>query len=393
MKGRFKGLFESLKRPLKALSSKTGLYNSYHKSPRTIGSHKDSQQQHDLAVPLVHIMILSVEPMDILQNKNVFLFSGQGSQYYGMGAELYENDMGFKAHMDELDEIPRERINTSITGLLYRESHPRTEPFVRTLYTHPAIFMVEYALARTLMDAGIVPDCLMGASLGEYVALALAEVLPVKKVLELIIDHGQRVETTCAPGTMIGIIGDPALYRQEPILHENSSLVGISSPWYFVVSGFARPMEKIKAFLEENKRLFQVLPISYGFHSPNIDPAQDALGADLAMGMIQPPKIKIISCLTGERLNRVDRNYLRDIARQPILFPQALQTLCSQGANCLNLIDLGPGGTSAGFVRQNKMLKKGSKTYRVLTHFGHGMRNLEKIKREVSGGKGENGNA
>lgn len=326
-------------------------------------------------------------------NKNVFLFSGQGSQYHGMGAELYEQNLGFKTHMDELDKVPQERINTSITGLLYRESHARTKPFVRTLHTHPAIFMVEYALARTLMDAGIVPDYLMGASLGEYVALALAQVLPVKKVLELIIDHGQKVEATCAPGAMIGIIDDPALYWNEPILHENSSLVGISSPRHFVVSGFARPMEKIKEFLEENKRLFQVLPISHGFHSPNIDPAQDALKSDLAIEMIQPPKIKIISCLTGDWLGALDKSYLQGIARQPILFPRALQTLCDQGANRLNIIDIGPSGTYAGFVRQNKMLGKDSQVYRTLTHFGHGLRNLEKIKREVSGGKGENGNA
>lgn len=324
-------------------------------------------------------------------NKNVFLFSGQGSQYYGMGAELYEKDMGFRAVMDELDEIVRDRINISITDLLYRESHPRTEPFVRTLYTHPAIFMVEYALARTLMDKGIVPDCLMGASLGEYVALALAEVLPVKTILELLIDHGQRVEATCAPGAMIGIIDDPKLYLQEPVLHENSSLVGISFSQHFVVSGFARPMEKIRDFLEDSRRLFQVLPISYGFHSPNIDPAQEALGLDWVLEMIQPPKIKIVSCLTGDWLgpfngDTMAKNHLQDIARQPILFTQALQILCREGADRLNIIDLGPGGTYAGFVRQNKVLGKGSNIYRTLTLFGHGLRNLEKIKKEVRGG-------
>ncbi len=331
-------------------------------------------------------------------NKNVFLFSGQGSQYYGMGAELYEKNMGFKAHMDELDKIPRERINTSITRLLYKKSHAGTQPFVRTLHTHPAIFMVEYALARTLMDTGVVPHCLIGASLGEYVALALAQVLPVKKVLELIIDHGQRVEATCAPGAMIGIIDDPELYRQESILHENSSLVGISFPRHFVVSGFARPMGRIKNFLEDSHRLFQELPISYGFHSPNINPAQDALGSDYSIGMIQPPQIKIISCLTGDWLAHFNgesmaKNHLQEIARQPILFPQALQTLCCQGANSLNLIDMGPGGTYAGFVRLNRVLGQGSRIYRVLTHFGHGLRNLEKIKRELGNGRGGDHNA
>ena len=100
-------------------------------------------------------------------NKNVFLFSGQGSQYFRMGEHLYQNDERFRTHMDQLDRIPKKLIKRSVIDILYNENHKKSEEFKRTLHTHPAIFMVEYCLARTLMDYGILPDILIGASLGE----------------------------------------------------------------------------------------------------------------------------------------------------------------------------------------------------------------------------------
>ena len=191
-------------------------------------------------------------------NKNVFLFSGQGSHYYQMGEGLYRKEKRFKAYMDTLDRLPQELINRSIVDILYNENNKKSEAFTKTLYTNPAIFMVEYSLAKTLMDTGIIPDCLLGASLGEYVSLALAGVLPVEELLELLIHHGRVVEEKCEPGGMIGIIEEPVLYESVGLIHENSTMVGINFERHFVISGFKENMSRIQVYLKEKGKLFQL---------------------------------------------------------------------------------------------------------------------------------------
>ncbi|MCP4720300.1 MAG: acyltransferase domain-containing protein [Desulfobacteraceae bacterium] len=316
--------------------------------------------------------------------KNVFLLPGQGSQYYQMGAGLYKNEEGFKALMDELDRLAQTQINRSIVDILYNENREKSQAFTQTLYTHPAIFMVEYCLAKTLMDAGIIPHYLIGASLGEYVALALAKVLPVEEILGLLIHHAKMVEANCEPGSMIGIVGDPDLYGREPILHGNSSLAGVSSPRHFVIAGFREKLDIIKNFLGENQILYQELPISHGFHSPNIYPAFESFNHNFQISPLKVPEIDIILCLTGEKLDFIEPGYLLEIAKKPVQFPRALTTLCRGGEN-YNYIDLGPDGTYAGFTRQNRVLGENSKIFRIMTPSGNEMHRFEKIKDELGG--------
>ncbi len=315
--------------------------------------------------------------------KNVFLFSGQGSHYYQMGEELYRKEKRFKACMDKLDLLPQKLINRSIVDILYNENKKKGEAFTRTLYTHPAIFMVEYSLAKTLMDIGIVPDCLLGASLGEYVSLAVAEVLPVEELLELMILQGRVVEEKCEPGGMIGIIEEPVLYDNVRLINEHSYLVAINSKQHFVISGFKESIVRIQAWLKENGKLFQELPVSHGFHSPNIDPVFEFCTEAFQSASVKAPVIDIISCLTGKKQESFDATYFWNVARQQIRFPEALKTL-SQDTTCdYNIVDVGPAGTYAGFTMQNKMPGKNSKIYRIMTPFGNEMRNLNTIQATI----------
>ncbi|MCP3942009.1 MAG: acyltransferase domain-containing protein [Desulfobacteraceae bacterium] len=315
-------------------------------------------------------------------NENVFLFPGQGCQYYRMGADLYKQDEGFKELMDELDSLAQIRLDRSIVDILYNEKRKKSEAFVRIVHTHPAIFMVEYCLAKTMMAAGIIPQYLIGVSLGEYVALALAKVLPVEQILGVLIHQACLVEKLCEPGAMIGIVAAPDLYKREPVIHENSSLAGVSSGKHFVISGFREKIDMIKVFLREQQIVYQELPISYGFHSPNIYPAFESYDYPFEISPVKVPQIEIISSLTGKKRLSFDDGYLGQIARKPVRFPLALATLCREDKD-YNYIDLGPGGSYAGFVRQNKVLGKNSKIYRVMTPFGDGMKKLEKIKDEL----------
>ena len=91
-----------------------------------------------------------------MSTETVFMFSGQGSQYFHMGRSLYDGNDTFRGWMDRLDDVARQCAGTSVTQALYSDARGKGEPFDRLSLTHPAIFMVEYSLTQTLMDEGIV---------------------------------------------------------------------------------------------------------------------------------------------------------------------------------------------------------------------------------------------
>lgn len=329
--------------------------------------------------------------------ETVFLFSGQGSHYYRMGLDLYREEPRFRERLERLDRVAGNFLGCSVIDILYHQHHKKSELFTRTLYTHPAIFMVEVALGRTLMDLGIVPDCLIGASLGEFVALALAGILPDDEILERVIASARAFEETCLPGRMIGVIDDPDLYAREAVFYENSTLVSVNSNRHFVVSGLKDPVLGIRDWLETAGRVFQELPISHGFHSPAIDPAKDRCRNAFDMGRATPPGIEVISCLTGKKLESVHDICPWAIAREPVRFMEALETLCRNGNDGFTVIDVGPSGTHAGFARQNRAFGRNSRIRHIMTPFGGEMDNLTKLKQELrpvpTGGKTRSGKA
>ena len=315
-------------------------------------------------------------------SQTVFLLPGQGAQYYGMGESLYGTDPRFKFHMDRLDRMASDLIGASLVRILYHEKHPRSESFDRTLYTHPAIFMVECALASTLMDYGIAPDFLMGISLGEFVALSVSGAVEEESAFEAVITHGKIMEERCRPGAMIGIIDRPALYETESFLNRKSALVGANYDNHFVISGDQAPLGEIAEFLEKKEILFQELSVSHGFHSANMDPAEEACRTLCPQNM-EKPGIATISCLTGERIQDFGPGYFWQVVREPIRFRKALNTLFTIVKEDIDIIDIGPAGTYAGFVRQNrKNMEPGCRVFQVMNPFGSDVPNLEKLKKE-----------
>src|SRR4051812_8779412 len=101
------------------------------------------------------------------------MFSGQGSQYFHMGRALFEGNATFRHWMTRLDAMVRQSSGASVVETLYSDANRRSDAFDRTLLTHPAIFMVEVSLAQCLMDAGLQPDLVLGASLGSFAAAAV----------------------------------------------------------------------------------------------------------------------------------------------------------------------------------------------------------------------------
>jgi trans-AT polyketide synthase/acyltransferase/oxidoreductase domain-containing protein len=319
-----------------------------------------------------------------MTGKVVFMFSGQGSQYYQMGKSLYEGEPEFRRWMDGLDEVARRVIGVSVVGEMYGAGREKSEPFVRTLYTHPAILMTEFALAKTLMARGVMPDVLFGASLGEFTAAALAEVVAPEEMFEWVIGKARIIEQTCRPGSMLAVIERPELYHRTPLLHENCSLAGVNYDEHFVVAGDRPAIEAAERYVAAHDILHQKLPVAFGYHSGNIDPAMSALVESEGRVVKRRPALSWVSCCLGGEVEHPGRHHFSRVARNPILFREAVQDVRRRfPGETLHWLDVGPSGTLANFVKKN--LDGDAKTYAVMSPFGKDEQRLAQVAQQLGG--------
>lgn len=308
------------------------------------------------------------------EKKTVFLFSGQGSQYAGMGKELFQQDRIFRRWMLSLDELTRVGIGTSVLSQLYEQPVPQSGAFDRTLYTHPAIFMVEYALARTLMEQGVIPDQVVGSSLGAFTAAALAGLISVEDALRLVMKQALLLESHCQPGRMLAIIDNVSLYYRLPELTAWSELAAVNCMTHFVVAGTVKHIQQIKELLTGKGILCEILAVSYAFHSSLIDAAEAGFKRALAEVRYQTPQLCYFSSLFRAERTILPADYLWDVVRKPMAFARAIQTLEQDGP--ANYIDAGLGGTLANFVKRVVPAASLSSCFTILSPFHQDMKNM-----------------
>jgi len=306
------------------------------------------------------------------------MFSGQGSQYYHMGKELYCQNTIFQKWMSKLNDIVYQKVGFSIIDEIYSGSKNKADNFDRLLYTHPAIFMVEYSLARVLIESGLEPDYVLGASLGELTSAAVAGVISVEETLAIILTQAQLIEKHCQIGSMIAVVDSPDLYNQSSVISLHSNLAAINYSSHFIISGESAKLLKIEEHLKAKDLIFQALPVRYGFHSSNIAPIENEYATFLSKLSFRKPEIPVISCLLSGCATDFSDMYFWDIIRQPIYFQKTIINLEEQGQ--FKYIDLGPSGTLANFVRKNLSRDSLSQSYDVLNPFGQDVKKLKKVK-------------
>src|SRR5687767_11016929 len=131
------------------------------------------------------------------QGPRVFMFSGQGSQYFQMGRPLFDGNACFRHWMQKMDRIALAHASRSVVEALYDPRNGKSRPFDSLVLSHPAIFMVEYALARTLIESSIQPDLVLGASLGTFAAAAVAGAMSMEDALRAVLDQSAIIESCC----------------------------------------------------------------------------------------------------------------------------------------------------------------------------------------------------
>ncbi|MFJ9818699.1 ACP S-malonyltransferase [Streptomyces sp. NPDC101151] len=296
----------------------------------------------------------------------VFLFSGQGSQYYGMGKQLYDTNEMFRSTLLRYDAAVTEMLGESVLARIFDPSKQRNHPFVDTRITHPGIVMIELALAQTLRAEGIEPDHVLGSSLGEYAAAVVAGSLDPFDCLRILVRQADLMRAV-PPGGMLAVLTGVGVLDRLPALRA-CEVAARNYPGSFVVAGPEDELARAEAELAAAGVLHLRLPVEYGFHSRLIDEVADACRGAFDHVPLSPPRVPWVSCVDGALVDRVSVEHFWHVARQPIDFERAMATLRARGD--FRYLDLGPSGSLHNFVRQLLPPATRSESLPLLSQFG-----------------------
>ena len=291
-----------------------------------------------------------------------FLFPGQGSQHVHMGRTFYETESRFRETIDRCSELLRPHLGLSLTEVLYpaegTDLETAAEILKHTALAQPAIFVIEYALADLWRHWGVVPAAMIGHSVGEFVAACQANVFSLEDGLSLLAARGRLMAELPAGGMLSVRLSESDLLARLP---ETLDLAAVNGPSLCVVAGPNEDLETFRTALEADGAVAQALHTSHAFHSRMMDPVVAKFAAEFAGIELRGPDIPILSTVTGDWLTdteATDPLYWAKHLREPVGFHRSVVALGSEKSEQL-FLEVGPGSTLAGLVRQSLDRKAG----------------------------------
>ncbi|MCC5632195.1 type I polyketide synthase [Nostoc sphaeroides CHAB 2801] len=285
--------------------------------------------------------------------KLVFVFSGQGPQWWAMGRELLEQEPVFRATIEECDALIKLHTNWSLLAELTADvTQSRLQ---ETEIAQPAIFALQVALARLWRAWGIEPKAVVGHSLGEVAAAHIAGVLSLADAVQLICDRGRLMQQATGNGKMAAVELSAAETEQWLRGYEGRlAIAAINSPTSTVVSGEPAAIESFLELLQrEQPTVFcKLLPVNYAFHSPQMLPFAEKLVETLNQLQPQAAKIPIFSTVTGQSRNGADFDaaYWGRNLQQPVRFAPAIEELVNAGQTIF--LEISPHPVLSGYISQ-----------------------------------------
>lgn len=307
--------------------------------------------------------------------RTVFMFSGQGSQYFQMGRQLYDSHSVFRHWMTCLDRLAQRLTGVAIVDTIF--SAPLADHFERTLHTHPAIFMTEYALAQCLLSERVEPDLMLGSSLGSFAAAACSGGLDVEDALVAVIEQAQGFEASCARGGMIAVLASRTLFEDGP-LAAFGELAADNFATHFALAAPDAQLPKIESLLRARDISHLRLPVSFAYHSRWIAPAQARFERYMQTVPSGSPALPMVCCAQATVLDNLPDGFFWRAVREPIRLRDTIERLELTGT--FRYIDVGPSGTMATFVKYALPAESASTVHAVLTPYGRDLENLAALR-------------
>lgn len=276
----------------------------------------------------------------VRDRKIAFVYSGQGSQYAGMGSALYVQNSVFKQALDDCDNLLQPLLNRSILELMFDANSSEIH---LTQYTQPALFALEYALTKMWQSLGISPDLIVGHSIGELAGACISGVFSLEDALRIVVKRGQLMGSVNARGKMAAVF---TTENEAKTLLQDLSLAvdvaAINAPTTLVISGTAESVDAaIDTFTQKNIDS-RYLEVSQAFHSVLMEPILNEFRQALSDIAFSAPKLKLISNLTGQLESEAfcSPDYWVNHVRNAVQYQAGIETLIQQGVT--HIVEIGP---------------------------------------------------
>jgi phthiocerol/phenolphthiocerol synthesis type-I polyketide synthase E len=266
-----------------------------------------------------------------------FLFSGQGSQHVGMGAELYRTEPHYRDAIDHCATLLQPHLGLDIRNVMFGDANDLIH---ETRLTQPALFCTEYALATLWTQWGVTPATMLGHSIGEYVAAHLSGVFSLNNALAIVATRG-RLMQAIPPGAMAAVHHSAS--GLSAWLDGGVEIAAENAPGLCTISGPPEAMGGALRRLESRGIMCRPLHTSHAFHSAMMEPALTPFIAALEGISLSPPAIPYVSNVTGTWITAeqaTSPSYYAEQLRRPVRFEAGIRTLANGAATFF--LEIGP---------------------------------------------------
>ena len=278
----------------------------------------------------------------IAQREVVFMFTSQGAEYPDMAHELYQSEPEYRKHVTVCSKLLEPHLGFSLNEVVFSNNKTQAPAYL-------VLFVLEYALARTLMSWGIKPQTMIGHGLGEYVAACLAGVFSLSDALALIAVRGQLLESL-PPVAMLNV--SLSLDQTRSMLGSGLSLAAVNGPSLCVISGSPQAVDELERTIREKGENCHRSFTSHGTHPEMVEPIMAALRAEFEKVKLAAPTIPYISNVTGTWITDAQAtnvDYWTNQLRTTVQFSAGMQELFKDQNRIM--LEIGPGQTLCRFAR------------------------------------------